>query len=303
MKPRKRFHLQLPNRSLLLGERTLVMGILNVTPDSFSERGAYFDRRAAIARGLEMEREGADILDIGGESTRPGATPIEEQEERERTIPVIETLRRKGLRIPISIDTYKASVAERALRAGAEIVNDVSGLRQDARMATVVGDRRAAVILMHMRGTPRTMQKLQPVGRILPAIRQGLQVSIRKALRAGISRQQIVLDPGLGFGKTAEQNFQILAGLSSLARLGYPLLVGPSRKSFIRKWLFGEVHKKEAVSAARKRFSGKELVSEELLFGTAATITAAILNGAHIVRVHDVRPMVAVARVADRLLF
>lgn len=278
------------------------MGILNVTPDSFSERGAYFDRRAAIARGLEMEREGADILDIGGESTRPGAIPVEEQEELERTIPVIEALRRKGLRIPISIDTYKAGVAERALRAGAEIVNDVSGLRRDARMASVVGDRRAAIIFMHMRGTPLTMQKLPPVRNILPAIRQGLQVSIRKALRAGITRQQIVLDPGLGFGKTPEQNFQILAGLSSLAKLGYPLLAGPSRKSFIREGLFGEVHKKEAGSAAWKRFSGKELVSEELLLGTAATITAAILNGAHIVRVHDVRPMAAVARVADAML-
>ena len=300
--PRKSFQLRLPNRTLLLGKRTLVMGILNVTPDSFSERGAYFDCRAAIARGLEMEHEGADILDIGGESTRPGAIPVEEQEELERTIPVIETLRRKGLRIPISIDTYKASVAERALRAGAEIVNDVSGLRKDARMASVVGDRRAAIIFMHMRGTPLTMQKLPPVRNILPAIRQGWQVSIRKALRAGISSRQIVLDPGLGFGKTAEQNFQILAGLSSLARMGYPLLVGPSRKSFIRKWFFGEVHKKETVPAARKRFSGKELVPEELLWGTAAVVAAAILNGAHIVRVHDVRQMVAVARIADRLV-
>jgi dihydropteroate synthase len=261
------------------------MGILNATPDSFSEQGVYFDRRTAIARGLEIEREGAGILDIGGESTRPGATPVEAQEEMDRTIPVIEALRRQGLKIPISIDTYKAAVAERALRAGAEIVNDVSGLRFDDQLAAVVQKHRAGIVLMHIRGNPGTMQILPRVRQILPAVRRGLLTSIRKALRAGIRKRQIILDPGLGFGKGAEQNFEILANLSRLASLGYPILGGPSRKAFIR----------QAVIRAGK---GRQ-VPEELLFGTAAAVTAAILNGAHIVRVHDVRQMVAVARMAD----
>ena len=206
------------------------MGILNVTPDSFSERGRYFDRKAAIARGLEIEREGADILDIGGESTRPGALPVDEEEELDRTIPVIEALRKKGLRIPISIDTYKARVAERALAASAEIVNDISGLRYDDSLAAVIRRYRAGVVLMHLRGTPRTMQQMPPVRDIVSAVRRGLAASLRRALRAGIRRQQIVLDPGIGFGKKSEQNFELLAKLSRFATLGYPILVGPSRK-------------------------------------------------------------------------
>ena len=272
------------------------MGILNVTPDSFSEQGRYFDRRAAIARGLEMEREGADLLDIGGESTRPGAQPVDEQEEMDRTIPVIEALRRKGLRIPISIDTYKASVAERALQAGAEIVNDISGLRYDPRLATVVAIHRAALILMHLHGEPRTMQKLPAVKKIIPAIRAGLAVSIRRAQRAGVGKRRIVIDPGIGFGKTVEQNFEILRKLGTLASLGYPILAGPSRKSFLRRML-EELSLKDRL----KRKSGQE-VSDGLLFGTAAAVAAAILNGAHIVRVHDVREMVVVARICDEVL-
>lgn len=294
---RKILPLQLPTRTLPLGKRTLLMGILNVTPDSFSERGLYFDRKAAIARGLELEGEGADILDIGGESTRPGAEPVAEDEELERTIPVIESLRRKGLRIPISIDTYKAGVARRALQAGAEIVNDVSGLRYDPDLARVVRDHRAAIVLMHLRGTPRTMQQLPPVRHILPATRRGLQGSLRKALAAGIGKRQIVLDPGIGFGKTAEQNLEILAGgLAQLARLGYPILVGPSRKSFIRRTL------EDTLVAPRAQGTKRAVSPEEMLFGTAAAVTAAVLSGAHIVRVHDVRQMVPVARLADRLL-
>lgn len=267
------------------------MGILNVTPDSFSEQGRYFDRRAAIARGLEIEREGADVLDIGGESTRPGAEPVEQEEELDRTIPVIEALRRKGLRIPISIDTYKASVAERALQAGAEIVNDVSGLRFDLKLADMVRAHRAGLVLMHLRGTPRTMQQLPPVRNIVPAVCRGLSVSLRRALRAGIRERQIILDPGIGFGKTAEQNWEILRSLPRLARLGYPILVGASRKSFIRSAL-------SELSLTKKPGA----VPEELLFGTAAAVTAAILQGAHIVRVHDIRQMVAVAGIADQIL-
>ena len=278
------------------------MGVLNVTPDSFSEQGIYFDRRAAVARGLEIEREGADLLDIGGESTRPGAQPVEAAEELDRTIPVIEALRRKGLRIPISIDTTKTAVADRALGAGAEIVNDVSGLRFDPALAQVVRDHQAALVLMHLRGTPRTMQNLPPVKNLLPGIRRGLSASIRRALEAGIKKRQIVIDPGIGFGKDAGQNFEILKGLPSLIPLGYPILVGPSRKSFLRWALSGQ----SAPLSKAKRFSrskeAEDGVPEDLLFGTAAAVTAAILNGAHIVRVHDVRQMVKVARIADQLL-
>ena len=288
------------------------MGILNVTPDSFSEGGTYFDRKAAISRGLEIEREGADMLDIGGESTRPGALPIEPEEELDRTIPVIETLRRKGLRIPISIDTYKAQVAERAIRAGAEIVNDVSGLRFDAALGEVVARSRAAIVLMHMRGTPRTMQELSPARETVSVVRRGLAASLRRALRAGIRKRRIVLDPGIGFGKTAAQNFEIINGLRRLAALGYPILVGPSRKSFIQAALADLLPARAATvseqslagSKEKHSVSGKEgarSVPEELLFGTAAAVTAAILHGAHIVRVHDVRQMLPVVRVADRL--
>jgi len=283
------------------------MGILNVTPDSFSERGRYFDRKAAIARGLEIEREGADILDIGGESTRPGALPVDEEEELDRTIPVIEALRKKGLRIPISIDTYKARVAERALAAGAEIVNDISGLRYDDSLAAVIRRYRAGVVLMHLRGTPRTMQQMPPVRDIVSAVRRGLAASLRRALQAGIRRQQIVLDPGIGFGKKSEQNFELLAKLSRFARLGYPILVGPSRKSFLRAATIGAATVRErALPAAKRKYllvrtQGVNPVPEELLFGTAAAVTAAILNGAHIVRVHDVRQMLLAVRIADHL--
>ena len=289
------------------------MGILNVTPDSFSEGGQFFDRKAAIARGLEIGGEGADILDIGGESTRPGALPISTEEELDRTIPVIEALKKKGLRIPISIDTYKARVAERALQAGAEIVNDVSGLRYDASLAAVVQQHRAGIVLMHLRGAPRTMQGLPPVRDIVSAVRRGLAASFRRALWAGIRKRQIVLDPGIGFGKTAAQNFEMINGLRRFASLGYPILVGPSRKSFIRAALVpseveGTVSERKLVrtATARERAPlGKRnfhSVSEELLFGTAAAVTASILNGAHIVRVHDVRAMLSVVRVAERLL-
>jgi len=298
----KRFLLQLPHRTLALGERTLVMGILNVTPDSFSERGLYFDRRAAVARGLEIEREGADLLDVGGESTRPGAPPVEAQEEMDRTIPVIEALRQKGLRIPISIDTYKARVADRALRAGAEIVNDVSGLRYDAGLAKVVRSHQAGLVLMHLRGTPPTMQNLPRVKNILPIVRQGLAVSIRRAHHAGIKKRQIVLDPGIGFGKGAGQNFEILKGLSSLTRLGYPILVGPSRKSFLGSFLPDRFPASSKPKSLRSNAKAKDIVPEELLFGTAAAVTVAILNGAHIVRVHDVHQMIEAARIVDQVL-
>ena len=291
--PRRRFQLHLPDRKLPLGERTLIMGILNVTPDSFSERGTYFDRKAAIARALEIEREGADILDIGGESTRPGAEPVPAEEELDRVIPVVEALRRKKFTIPISIDTYKAQVAARALAAGAEIVNDISGLRYDPELAAAARKFRAGIILMHLRGTPGTMQQLPPVKRILPAIISGLRLSLRRAVEARIPQHRIVIDPGIGFGKTAGQNYEVLAGLPQLARMGYPLLAGPSRKSFIRKTV--------AASAAGTAGLRMEALQDAVVLGTAAAVTAAILGGAHIVRVHDVRQMLPVIRVADQL--
>lgn len=272
------------------------MGILNVTPDSFADQGAFYDRKTAIARGLEIEREGAGIIDIGGESTRPGATPVPAEEELDRTIPVIEALRSKGLRIPISIDTYKSAVAERAIRAGAQVINDVSGLRLDPGMAAVARKHRAGLILMHIRGTPQTMQLLPPVRDIVRSVRQGLQWSVRTALAAGVDKEQIALDPGIGFGKSMDQNFELIAALPRLRKLGFPLLAGPSRKSFIRRTI--EVRTGHSYDRAAARLAA----ADEVLCGTAAVVAECIMNGAQIVRVHDVRAMVAVAALASRML-
>lgn len=284
---RKRFRLRLRTRTLMLGERTLVMGILNITPDSFSDGGTYLDSEAAIARALEIEREGADIIDVGGESTRPGATPITAEEELRRILPVIQVLRGK-LRVPISVDTQRADVAQAALAAGAEILNDVSGLRTDARLGEVARHARAPLILMHMRGTPRTMQRGHFARDVIRDVMTGLRESIARARRAGLARAQILVDPGIGFGKTFEQNFEILARLPEFARLGFPIVIGTSRKAFLGK--------------ALAEPGGPTVPPDERLPGTAATVTASILGGAHIVRVHDVAEMVRVARVADRVV-
>jgi dihydropteroate synthase len=279
---RKRFRLRLPSRTLVLGERTLVMGVLNVTPDSFSDGGMYFDTYAAVTRALEIERSGADIVDIGGESTRPGSEGISAAEEIERILPVLEKLRGR-LRIPISVDTSKAEVAEAAAQQGAEILNDVTTLRADPRLAEVVRQRKLPLILMHMRGEPRTMQKKPFAPNVLRDVEAGLRDAVAKARRAGVAKSQIVIDPGIGFGKSAEQNFELLQKLPELARLGYPLLVGASRKGFIGKALGG------APEAGR-------------IWGTAAAVAASILGGAHIVRVHDVAEMSQVAQVTDAVL-
>lgn len=279
---RKRFRLKLPSRTLALGERTLVMGVLNVTPDSFSDGGLHFDTDAAVARALEMERQGADIVDIGAESTRPGSEGIPGEEELRRILPVLTKLEGK-LRIPISVDTSKAEVAEAAARAGAEIVNDVTGLRNDARIAEVVRRHKLGLIVMHMRGTPRTMQKGRFAREVMRDVAAGLRRSIAVARRAGIAQLQILVDPGIGFGKSYPQNYELLARLPELARLGYPLVLGASRKGFIGRALGG-------VPAA------------ERAWGTAATVAASILGGAHIVRVHAVAEMVQVARVTDAIL-
>lgn len=281
----RRFSWRLKSRTLLLGERTLIMGVLNVTPDSFSDGGEFISPKSAVARGLEIEKAGADILDIGGESTRPGSTPISANEEIARVIPVLKSL--KGcLKIPISVDSRRAVVAEAALQAGAEIVNDVSALRFDAGMAALVRTTRAGLVLMHMRGAPDTMQRGPFARNVMKDVSRGLRHAIQRARGAGISRTSIVLDPGIGFGKNYAQNFEILAHLGDFTKLGYPLLVGPSRKAFL--------------GAAIGTGKNPAPVSERT-WGTAAAITTAILNGAYIVRVHDVAEMVRVARVADRL--
>jgi dihydropteroate synthase len=283
---RKRFRLQLPSRTLILGDRTLIMGVLNITPDSFSDGGAYLDSGTAIARGLQIESDGADLLDVGGESTRPGAAPVSAEEELRRILPVIEVLRGK-LRIPISVDTRNADVARAAVAAGAEIINDVSGLQADPRLGEVARKSRAALILMHMRGTPRTMQRGPFARDVIRDVLSGLRDSLARAKRAGISKTRIVLDPGIGFGKKHEQNFEILARLPAFARLGCPLAVGTSRKAFLGK--------------AMAKLGQPAAPPEERLLGTAATVTASILGGAHIVRVHDVAEMAGVARIADSL--
>lgn len=286
MPRRKLFRLKLPLRTLILGERTLVMGVLNVTPDSFSDGGKFFHLEKAVEGALAMEQAGADILDIGGESTRPGSNETTAAEEISRVLPVLEALR-GHLKIPISIDTQKTSVAEIALGAGAEIVNDISGLQNDPRLAETAARHKAPIILMHMRGTPRTMQKKTFAKEVLKDVVAGLKASVAKARRAGIAKSQIVLDPGIGFGKSYAQNYELIARLPELAKLDYPLLTGTSRKGFI------------GATLAR---DGKPLPAEERIWGTAATVAASIWNGAHIVRVHDVAEMSQVAKVTDELL-
>jgi dihydropteroate synthase len=284
---RKRFRLRLRSRTLMLGERTLIMGVLNITPDSFSDGGAFLDSEAAIAHGLQLEKDGADILDIGGESTRPGAFPIKPEEELRRILKIIEILRGK-LGIPMSVDTRRAEVAKQALDAGAEIVNDVSGLRTDPQLAQVARRARAPLILMHMRGTPQTMQRGPFSRNVIRDVKSELRDSMARAKGAGVPKTQILLDPGIGFGKTFEQNFELLALLPEFARLGCPIVVGTSRKAFLGK--------------ALAESGGTSTPTGERLLGTAATVTASILGGAHMIRVHDVAEMVRVARVADHIV-
>ncbi|HYL83588.1 MAG TPA: dihydropteroate synthase [Candidatus Angelobacter sp.] len=286
MNSRKKFNLQLRSRKLVLGERTLIMGVLNVTPDSFSDGGRFLDATDAIEHALEMERAGADILDIGGESTRPGSSATSAAEEIQRVIPVLQGLR-GVLKIPISIDTQKLEVAEAALDAGAEILNDISGLQSEPRLAELAARRRVPLILMHMRGEPRTMQKTGFARDVMKDVTQGLREAVSVARKAGVAKSQIILDPGIGFGKSFAQNYELLEKLSQLAKLGYPLLVGTSRKGFL------------GATLAR---GGQPAPPEERIWGTAATVAASILNGAHIIRVHDVAEMVQVARVADCLV-
>ncbi|HWY43648.1 MAG TPA: dihydropteroate synthase [Candidatus Sulfotelmatobacter sp.] len=283
---RKIHRIKLRRGELLLGRKTLVMGVLNVTPDSFSDGGKFFDAKRAVEHALAMQRGGADIIDIGAESTRPGSKSISAAEELSRLLPVLERLRGK-LKIPISVDTQKSAVAELTIGAGAAMINDVSGLISDPRLAEVVARHRVPIILMHMRGTPRTMQTRPFARNVMKDVMGGLKKSVAVARKARIEKSQIVLDPGIGFGKSFEQNYELLAKLPELAKLGYPLLVGTSRKGFLGKTM------------AR---NGKPAPAGQRIWGTAATVTASILGGAHIVRVHDVAEMVQVARVVDAVV-
>ncbi|HEU4874131.1 MAG TPA: dihydropteroate synthase [Pyrinomonadaceae bacterium] len=272
-------------RALPIGERTLVMGILNVTPDSFSDGGQFVDIDKALAHAETMIAEGSDIIDVGGESTRPGGEPVSIDEEIRRVVPVIEGLAQRT-KVPISVDTTKSEVARAALDAGAAIVNDISALRFDFYIADAVARAGAGLVLMHSRGTPATMHRLPPVADIMHEVTHSLRASINMAERRGVKRESIVIDPGIGFGKTQDQNLELIAKLDQLiaAFPDYPLLIGTSRKSFIGRILADE--------------SGTPAPPEDRLHGTMATITASILHGAHIVRVHDVKAAVETIRVA-----
>jgi dihydropteroate synthase len=276
------------NRVLPIGKRTLIMGILNVTPDSFSDGGQFLDLDQALAHAEQMISEGADIIDVGGESTRPGGEPVSVDEEIRRVVPIIEGLASRT-DTPISVDTTKSEVARAALDAGAAIVNDISALRFDFYVADAVARAGAGLVLMHSRGTPATMHRLPPVADIMQEVTHSLRASVNMAERRGVKRESIVIDPGIGFGKSQEQNLELIAKLDQLiaAFPDYPLLIGTSRKSFIGRILADE--------------SGTPAPAEERLHGTIATITASILRGAHIVRVHDVKATAETIRVTESI--
>jgi dihydropteroate synthase len=275
--PRKLYYWKLNNREIALGQRTVIAGVLNLTPDSFHDGGRYQEPDRAYARALELEEQGAGIIDIGAESTRPGSSRITATQELHRLVPVLKRLRDK-LRIPISVDTYKAEVAERAIELGAEIINDPSGLTFDPGLAKVVVQHNTGIILNHMRGRPESWGRLAPLSDVMGTIFKELEATVSRARRGGVDKSRIVIDPGLGFGKRKEQNSEILARLSELSQLDLPIMAGPSNKSFL----------------AQPTPAGTQ-------FATACAVTAAILAGAHIVRVHDVAEMHAVTVIADEV--
>jgi dihydropteroate synthase len=306
------FQWSLGSRSLELGKRTLIMGVVNVTPDSFSDGGSYFDRDQAVAHAQRLLEEGADILDIGGESTRPGArveasaaqslsnankssvspkSAVTAEEELKRVLPVIAELKtelkKKHPAAVLSIDTYKAAVARAAVAAGAEIVNDVSGFRWDRQMAKTVAELKCGAVLMHMRGRPEEWRTLPPPGDVVLLVKRELKEWAEAAVLSGVRRERIVLDPGFGFGKNFEENYPLLARFSDLQPLGFPLLAGTSRKSFIGRTLARD---------------GKDASVSDRLYGTLASQTALILKGAHIIRTHDVKAAVEAACIADAIL-
>jgi dihydropteroate synthase len=317
MNLRPEFQIEVAGHKVMMGARTLIMGVLNVTPDSFSDGGRYFDPARAIEHGMKLARQGADWIDLGGESTRPGSQSVSAEEELRRVLPVIRNLRRKLGHVPISIDTTKAEVAEQALQAGANILNDTSGLRFEPRLAQVAQKYHAPLILMHTRGTPETMQRMPFTRNIWRSLENGLETSIRRALAARVRRSQLILDPGLGFGKSRRQNYEILAGLEKLQRFHLPLLIGASRKSFVQAIVAGEgLDPSHAIRPgarywpiagtphdATKRVNAAPNPKTALLpTGDAAVVVAAILGGAHIVRVHEPAAILPALRVADALL-
>ena len=303
------FHWSLGTRSLELGKRTLIMGIVNITPDSFSDGGQFLDRDQAVQHAERLLDDGADIIDVGGESTRPGArvdasapvqpeakgnrglkvapTAVSADEELRRVIPVIAALKKKRPTAIVSVDTYKAAVARAAVNAGAEIVNDVSGFRWDPQMARTVADLKCGAVLMHMRGRPEEWRTLPPAGDIVLLVKRELKEWAEKAVLAGVRRERIVLDPGFGFGKNFDENYPLIARFAELQSTGFPLLAGTSRKSFLGRTLAN---------------GGKDVPPEGRLHATLATQTALILKGAHILRTHDVRASVETARIADAIL-
>ena len=279
---RRRYSLAIRGSEVVLGQRTWVMGVLNVTPDSFSDGGAFRDAEAAVARGMALFEAGADIVDVGGESTRPGnARRVDAPEERERVEPVIRGLRDRGAGF-LSVDTTRAEVARAALDAGADLVNDVSGFRFDPAMAPLVAERRAPAVVMHLRGDFSTMHREPSYGDVIGEVASELREAMARGAGAGVAESQLVVDPGIGFAKNAEHSLEVLRRLPELRALDRPILVGPSRKSFIGKVL--------------------DVAVGERLMGTAAAVAASVLGGAHLVRVHDVAEMVQVARLCDAIL-
>jgi dihydropteroate synthase len=275
---RKLYFWKLKRREIQLGDRTLLMAVLNVTPDSFSDGGKYADPDRAFARAIELEEQGADMIDIGAESTRPGSARISAAEEMRRLIPVLKRLKDQ-LTIPISVDTYKAEVAERALELGVDVINDPSGLTIEPQLARVVSNHDAGLVLNHMRGRPDNWARLGPMPDPVAGIARDLGAAVSRARHIGISPSKLVIDPGLGFGKRKEQNALILGRLSALAAIDLPIMAGPSRKSFL-------AHEDP----------------EQTKFATAAAVAACVLGGVHMVRVHDVREMRAVTDLADDIL-
>src|SRR5450755_137930 len=288
------FQWNVGSRVLELGRRTLIMGVVNVTPDSFSDGGLYIDAEKAVIRAEQLLDEGATIVDVGGESTRPGVSvaggskePVSEEEERRRVLPVIRDLKRRRPDAVVSVDTYKANVARAAVELGAEVVNDVSGFRWDPKMAKTLAELKVGAVLMHTRGRPEEWRTLPPIGDPVLIVKRELRQWAETATLAGVKRDHLVLDPGFGFGKRFEENYPLLAHFGELQGMGFPLLAGVSRKSFIGRMLARD---------------GKDAEVGERLYGTLVAETGLILKGAHIIRTHEVRFVVQAARVADAMV-
>ena len=297
------FQWKLDRRVLELGRRTLIMGIVNVTPDSFSDGGLYIDAEKAVVRAEQLLDDGATIIDVGGESTRPGAAePVSEEEERRRVLPVIRDLKRRRPDAVVSVDTSKASLARAAVDLGAEIVNDVSGFRWDPKMAKTLAELKVGAVLTHTRGRPEEWRTLPPIGDPVLLVKRELRQWAETATLAGIKRDRLVLDPGFGFGKSFEENYPLLAHFAELQQMGFPLLAGVSRKSFIGRTLARASKDKDQDKDKDKNDKNKVVEAAERLYGTLAAETALILKGAHIIRTHDVRFAVDAARVADAIV-